>query len=122
MTRLEESISHLIQGVVKVRIEEIGGFLVVELEHFDSTDKSTIWFDLSQESDGTLRIIGLLTAIFQFPYSPFIGIEEPEFALHPGVLAALAELLEEASQTTHSPDLIISYLLTISESLTQLKG
>lgn len=126
MTRLEESISHLIQGVVNVRVEEIGGFLVVELGHSDSTDKSTIWFDLSQESDGTLRIIGLLTAIFQFPKSPFIGIEEPEFALHPGVLAALAELLEEASQTTqlvittHSPDLIdqlsIDYLRVVDST------
>ncbi len=112
MARLEESISHLIQGIVNVRVEEIGGFLVVELGHSDLADESTIWFDLSQESDGTLRIIGLLTAIFQFPRSPFIGIEEPEFALHPGVLAALAELLVEASQTTqlvittHSPDLI----------------
>lgn len=110
--RLEETISHLIQNVEKVRVEEIGGFLVIELGHVSSVDKSLIWFDLSQESDGTLRVLGLLTAIYQVPYHPLVGIEEPEFAVHPGILPALAEIFEEASRTTqliittHSPDLI----------------
>ena len=41
-----------------------------------------------------------------------IGIEEPELAVHPGVLEVLAEILDEVSYvsqvvlTTHSPDLI----------------
>jgi predicted ATPase len=43
-------------------------------------------------SDGTLRALGVLVALFQgtSDYSPtFIGIEEPETALHPAASAAL---------------------------------
>ena len=86
--------------------------MVVELGHYDPSAESVTWFDLYQESDGTLRLLGLLTTLYQYPHLPFVGIEEPEFAIHPGALAALAEYLEEASQmtqiviTTHSPDLI----------------
>src|SRR5690606_8360330 len=65
-----------------------------------------------QESDGTLRLLGILTALYQVPTPPLITIEEPELAVHPGALKMLYEVLEEASHrtqliiTTHSPDLI----------------
>lgn len=112
MASLRQAIGHLIPSVSQIRVELIGGFLVVELGHRDPTVDSTSWFDLYQESDGTLRLLGLLTILHQHPHLPFIGIEEPEFAIHPGALAGLAECLEEASETTqmvittHSPDLI----------------
>jgi predicted ATPase len=74
------------------------------------------WRFLAQNmSDGTLRALGILTALFQgnSDYSPsLIGIEEPETALHPGASAALREALVRASQhtqiivTSHSPDLL----------------
>lgn len=66
-------------------------------------------------SDGTLRALGVLTALFQTnrDFAPtLIGIEEPETALHPAASAALREALERAMQTTqiivtsHSPDLL----------------
>ncbi len=66
-------------------------------------------------SDGTLRTLGVLTALFQGneDYSPsLIGIEEPETALHPGASAALREALVRATErtqvivTSHSPDLL----------------
>lgn len=66
-------------------------------------------------SDGTLRALGILTALFQgnADYAPsLIGIEEPETALHPGASAALREALGRAAQrtqvivTSHSPDLL----------------
>jgi predicted ATPase len=74
------------------------------------------WRFLAQNmSDGTLRALGVLTALFQGTqdYSPtLIGIEEPETALHPGASAALREALQRASKqtqvivTSHSPDLL----------------
>jgi len=74
------------------------------------------WRFLAQNmSDGTLRALGVLTALFQGSqdYSPtVIGIEEPETALHPGASAALREALQRASEqtqvivTSHSPDLL----------------
>jgi predicted ATPase len=74
------------------------------------------WRFLAQNmSDGTLRALGILTALFQgnSDHSPsLIGIEEPETALHPAASAALREALERASErtqvlvTSHSPDLL----------------
>lgn len=66
-------------------------------------------------SDGTLRALGVLTALFQSNRdfaSTLIGIEEPETALHPAASAALREALFRASQSTqiivtsHSPELL----------------
>ncbi len=72
-------------------------------------------FQAHNMSDGTLRALGVLTALFQGnqDHQPsVIGIEEPETALHPGAAAALREALSRASEhtqvivTSHSPDLL----------------
>lgn len=64
------------------------------------------WRFLAQNmSDGTLRALGVLTALFQGnrDSSPtLIGIEEPETALHPAASAALREALQRASEKTQS--------------------
>jgi len=74
------------------------------------------WRFLAQSmSDGTLRALGVLTALFQGnqDYAPsLVGIEEPETALHPAASAALRDALTKASKqvqviiTSHSPDLL----------------
>lgn len=74
------------------------------------------WKFLAQNmSDGTLRALGVMTALLQsnVDYSPtLIGIEEPETALHPAASAALREVLVHAAGhtqvlvTSHSPDLL----------------
>jgi predicted ATPase len=67
-------------------------------------------------SDGTLRLAGVLAALYQ-PRAlggsiPFVGIEEPEISLHPPMLGALYDALVGASQntqvmvTTQSADLL----------------
>lgn len=72
-------------------------------------------FAAQNMSDGTLRALGVLTALFQNNRdfsSTLIGIEEPETALHPAASAALREALLRASKTTqiivtsHSPELL----------------
>jgi predicted ATPase len=66
-------------------------------------------------SDGTLRALGILTALFQTASNsiiPLVGIEEPEVALHPAAAKFLREALFEASEsvqiivTSHSPELL----------------
>lgn len=74
------------------------------------------WRFLAQNmSDGTLRALGILTALFQRnnDYSPtLVAIEEPETALHPAASTALREALFAAAKetqiivTSHSPDLL----------------
>ena len=70
------------------------------------------WLDISDESDGTVRTLGFLVALYQDPPPAFIAIEEPELSVHVGALEVLAESLNEVglrSQiviTTHSCDLL----------------
>lgn len=119
---LRENLRLLVPYISDVRVTATGGFLVTKLKHGEGSSNSN-WFDLSQESDGTLRLLGLLTALYQRPAPSLLGIEEPEFAIHPGALTALAELLDEASLssqillTTHSPELMdripIDYLRVV---------
>ncbi|MGQ9921737.1 MAG: AAA family ATPase, partial [Desulfobacca sp.] len=78
-------------------------------------DKDIV-FEASQESDGTLRILGLLVALFQEPSPSLLAIEEPELTVHPGILPFLGDLIKEAAAkrsqviiTTHSPDLITRF-------------
>ena len=108
--RLKRSLGRLVPGVSDLEITSVGGYLVVRLRH--ETAQGGGWIDLSQESDGTIRLLGLLTALHQRRVPPLIGIEEPELTVHPGALTALADELKGISRssqlivTTHSPDLI----------------
>ena len=110
---LRQALGKVVPGVCDFQVRDVSGFSIVRLKHEDAgTNGQDAWFDLSQEPDGTLRLLALLVAIFQKPLPPLIAIEEPELAIHPGALAILADYLQEASQrtqiliTTHSPDLM----------------
>jgi len=63
-------------------------------------------------SDGTLKFLCLLAALFDPKPPPLICIEEPELGLHPDALQLVTEALVEASEsvqliiTTHSDALV----------------
>jgi predicted ATPase len=67
-------------------------------------------------SDGTLRFLGLLTAVLTLPAGSIVLLEEPDVGLHPARVHLLAELLEGVGRrrdlqiiaTTHSPILLAS--------------
>ena len=110
---LKHALNYAVPGITDIRVSRAGSFQVVELKHEREGGKSRgSWFDLSYESDGTIRLLAMLTALFQEPALPLIGLEEPELAIHPGAMAVLAENMVEASLrgqvvvATHSPDLI----------------
>ena len=83
---------------------------VAQFRH--GSKKEDKWFNMYQESDGTLRVAGILTALLQEPPLPIIGIEEPELTVHPGALPLLMDYLRQASKqsqviiTTHSPEFL----------------
>ena len=110
MARLREDLGFLMPGVSDIGVDAVGGYLVVKLKR--DAIAGDPWLDLSMESDGTIRLLGLVVALYQQPYLPVIGIEEPELTVHPGALAVLADMINEAARrsqvivTTHSPDLI----------------
>jgi predicted ATPase len=110
-SKLISALSRVVDGVTDLRVQQVGGYLVTELKHGDLG--TSAWFELNQESDGTLRLLGMLVALYQSqPSVRLLALEEPENALHPGALAVLSDVLYEASRqhqiitTTQSPDLI----------------
>lgn len=74
--------------------------------------KRKLTFDAFNMSDGTLRSLGLVMAVFQKPSPSILVIEEPESTIHPGALGAILDLLRKAAKsmqvvvTTHSPELL----------------
>ena len=110
---LNSSLNFAVPGVRNIRVSRAGSYYVVELDHErEGANERGSWFDLSHESDGTIRLLALLTALFQDPAPSLLGLEEPELAIHPGAMAVLAETMQEAALrgqvlvATHSPDLI----------------
>ncbi len=110
---IKNSLNQIVPGLNDLRVDQSGGYLVVKLRHEVGEDGGTgSLFDLTQESDGTVRLLGLLTAFYQDVPNSLVGVEEPELTIHPGALAVLADVMVEASSrtqvvaTTHSPDLI----------------
>jgi len=114
---LRAALGKVTGDIVDVRVRQVGGYLVAEFLHVHGGDRPTPrrrerWFAAAQESDGTLRIAGILTALLQEPPLALVGVEEPELTVHPGAIPLLYDYLREASQrsqvmvTTHSPDLL----------------
>ncbi len=95
-----------------IKVSSAAGYLIAEFKHETQRRGGKKWFAAAQQSDGTLRIAGLLTALLQAERIPVIGIEEPELTVHPGVLPLLYDYIQQAAQTsqiiltTHSPVLL----------------
>jgi predicted ATPase len=103
--------------------EEVEGFDVVHYGEYETVrfrlrgpePNKAIECDAASMSDGTLRALGCLVAVFQRSrwFMPsVVGIEEPETALHPAAMRALVDAVDDATQrtqvllTTHSADLL----------------
>lgn len=75
-------------------------------------------FDAFSMSDGTLRSLGLIMAVFQKQRPSVLVIEEPEATIHPGALGAVLDLIRRAAKsmqvivTTHSPELLDAEWIT----------
>jgi predicted ATPase len=63
-------------------------------------------------SDGTLRVLGILLAVYQVTKPQLLAIEEPEVNIHPAAIDVLVDILKIAARrtqviiTTHSPDIL----------------
>lgn len=59
-----------------------------------------VLFDEFQLSDGSLRMMSLVTLLLQPELPSLILIDEPEIGLHPAAVSILADLLKKASERT----------------------
>lgn len=112
---IEEYLQTVVPMVHGVERKQVGPMETLEFRQEMAGSKHPWRFLAQNMSDGTLRALGILVALFQGnrDYSPsLVGIEEPETALHPAASAALREALMRASRetqiivTSHSPDLL----------------
>jgi predicted ATPase len=114
-SRLNAYLSAIVQNATGIEPISVGGYTVVELRTNVNGQEAS--FDSRSMSDGTLRAVAVLTALFQseaalYGRPPLVGIEEPETALHPAAAGVLFDALTEASErtqlvaTTQSSDLL----------------
>ena len=116
MGRIGDYLSRVVPGTYGVEPRTIGPKLTLEFRQRVRGDPNPWRFLANNVSDGTLRVVGVLAALFQRPGASrsarLVGIEEPETALHPAAAGVLADILLEASRhvqvivTSHSADLL----------------
>lgn len=116
--RVVELLSKVVPGVTDVVPKHFGNKETLEFRQKVGEGESPWRFLAENMSDGTLRALGVLTALFQSSNGgsrkkvPLVGIEEPEVALHPGAAGVLRDGLIAAARhtqvvvTSHSPDLL----------------
>jgi len=117
LERVKDYLRQICPGIQDVDYLSLGPKETLEFKQDMQGARHPWRFYASNTSDGTLRALGVLAALFQSlngtgTYAPLIGIEEPEVAIHPGAAAVLLDALLEASRrsqvvvTTHSPELL----------------
>jgi predicted ATPase len=124
LSRTQKSTKERIDQYLRAIVPGLERVETVEFEHYKllhfyiTTAGSLSKFLASSMSDGTLRALALLVALFQNAGSDsrvsVIAIEEPETGLHPAATAVLLDAIREASEsvqvvmTSHSADLLDS--------------
>lgn len=113
--RVEEYLSKIVPGIESVEQVTVGHMETLEFRQHVAGAEHPWRFNAINMSDGTLRALGILVALFQARIDrriPVVGIEEPEVALHPAAAGLLRDALREGSRqvqvvvTSHSPDLL----------------
>ena len=115
--RVGEYLSKVVPGTVGTEPKIVGPKLTIEFRQEVRGDRHPWRFLANNVSDGTLRVLGVLVALYQGAgmesvNAMLVGIEEPEGALHPAAAGVLTDVLLESSErmqvvvTSHSADLL----------------
>ena len=115
--RVEKYLAKIVPGIHGVRVKELGHRETLEFRQDMAGAKHPWRFLANNMSDGTLRSLGILVALFQGNHDAqrrimLVGIEEPEITLHPGAIGILLGGFRDAADktqiviTSHSPDLL----------------
>ena len=126
--KIEEYLSVVVPGVQKVYVRKFGPNETLGFRQYVVGNERPWQFLANNMSDGTLRVMGILVALFQGEGDaqkglPLVGIEEPEIALHPAAVGVLLDGLQDAAEktqviiTSHSPDLLDNKNLDVESIL-----
>jgi predicted ATPase len=111
MEGVSRTLATIVPNTTAVRPKTHGNKVALEFEQ-DWGTKHPARFDSFSMSDGTLRVVGLLAAVYQPDRPTVLVIEEPEATIHPGAIGSIMDLVRHAASrtqvivTTHSPDLL----------------
>lgn len=114
-TRIDQYLGSIVPGIAKTSRwpKDTDETIAFSQDAGDDRDR----LPASSMSDGTLRTLGILLALFQGAAAgeserQLVGIEEPEAALHPAAAEALMDAIREAALhvqvlvTSHSAELL----------------
>lgn len=110
--RIERLLGRAVEGITSIAtVQNQDRWILMELKKDIGLEEPGLFFG-SDLSDGTLRLLGLLVAIYQPSRPSVLVIEEPEATVHPAVSQLVTEILLDAAHdrqvlvTTHSPDIL----------------
>lgn len=105
----EAALRGMVPGFARLHPVSTGEKLSFQVEEDNITDK----FDPDSVSDGTVRLLALLTITLNVVPGDLVAIEEPENGLHPHLIPEIMALFryctDEGAQvfaTTHNPDFL----------------
>lgn len=113
--RIQEYLGKIVPGLEGVEPKRLEHMETIEFTQEAQGAKRSWRFPAINMSDGTLRALGILVALFQARVErkiKVVGIEEPEVALHPSAAGVLRDALREGARhaqvlvTSHSPELL----------------
>ena len=116
---LRDDLARIVPGITDFEPKILGAQETIEFRQVVEGQENAWRFLADSMSDGTLRALGVLIAIYQGsttdgvqPRPLTVGLEEPESALHPAAARVLLSALRQGSRycqvllTSHSPDLL----------------
>ncbi len=68
-------------------------------------------------SEGTIRILGLLSLCSVSPPPPLLGIEEPETGIHPRRIRQIAEILQQKARSGKSQIIVTTHSLLFLDAI-----
>lgn len=113
--QVEEYLGLVVPTVHGVQRVGVGHMETLEFRQDTAGARHPWRFNANSMSDGTLRALGILVALFQGGEGvkpTLVGIEEPEVALHPAAASVVRDALARAAErsqvivTSHSPELL----------------
>jgi predicted ATPase len=114
MDRINRFLQAIVREVEQVQSIRYGDYVTTRFRMQPDAQGVRREFDTSRMSDGTLRVLGILVALFKSSLSgpTVVAIEESELSLHPAAMRALVDAVSVATAkrqvilSTHSPELL----------------
>ena len=116
-------LAKVVPGTSSAEYSSVGSKETIRFKQEVEGDTFPWAFDSVSISDGTLRVLGILLAVYQKSPPTLIAIEEPESNIHPAALDVVVDILKSGANrtqtliTTHNPDILDNRSIKDSEIL-----